>query len=49
MKQADRMRAQWAVILGTDELAAGQATIKNLATGEQRQVPQSDIAATVGA
>ncbi len=38
MKQADRCRATYAIILGTDELAQRQATLKNLATGEQQKI-----------
>ncbi len=38
MKDADRSGARFAVIVGDDELAAGSATIKDLTTGEQRNV-----------
>ena len=33
------------VIIGSDELAAGNATVKNMATGEQQAVPLAELAA----
>jgi histidyl-tRNA synthetase len=39
MKAAGASGARLALILGQDELAAGQASLKDLATGEQRAVP----------
>ena len=38
MQKADAAGARFAVIIGDDELAAGEATLKTLATGEQRRV-----------
>ena len=38
MKQADRCGAIYALILGTDELAAQEVTLKNLQTGEQKRI-----------
>ena len=35
--------AKYAIILGEDELAAGNVTIKNLETGEQKTVPQKAL------
>ena len=43
MKQADRCCAAHAVILGTDELAAGEVTLKNLQTGEQHRVSLEQV------
>ncbi|MFN2588129.1 MAG: histidine--tRNA ligase [Actinomycetota bacterium] len=43
MKDAARSGARWAVILGAEELAAGAATVKDLATGEQEQVPLGEV------
>jgi histidyl-tRNA synthetase len=43
MKDAARSGARWAVILGADELASGTATLKDLATGEQEQVPLDEV------
>ena len=47
---ADRLGARYAVILGEDELAAKQFTVKRLADGEQKQencfagVPEFELA-----
>ena len=38
MQKADAAGARYAVIIGDDELAAGEATVKRLATGEQWRV-----------
>ena len=43
MKDAARSGARWAVILGDDELARGQATVRDLVSGEQRAVARSDL------
>lgn len=44
LAKADALGARYALILGDDELAAGVATVKTLATGEQRQVAFVDLA-----
>ncbi len=38
-KKADREKARFALIIAGDEAAAGTATVKNMATGEQETVP----------
>ena len=38
LKYADRRGIPFAVIVGSDELARGEVSVKNLATGEQREV-----------
>ncbi|HEX2057519.1 MAG TPA: histidine--tRNA ligase [Actinomycetota bacterium] len=43
MKDAARSGARWAVILGAEELAAGAATLRDLANGDQEQVPLDDL------
>lgn len=43
MKDAARSGAGWAAIIGSEELAAGQVTLKNLGTEEQRRVPFEDL------
>jgi histidyl-tRNA synthetase len=48
MQKADAAGARFAVILGDDELARGEAAVKTLATGEQASVPFDRIAAWVG-
>lgn len=48
MKKADAAGADFAVILGDDEIAQGTATLKPLrGQGEQKTLPQADIAAAV--
>jgi histidyl-tRNA synthetase len=41
--QADKLGARYALILGEDEVASGQWTIKTLASGEQRTVTAGDV------
>lgn len=43
MKEADRSGARWAAIVGDDELAKGQVTLKDLKSGEQESVPMNDL------
>jgi histidyl-tRNA synthetase len=43
MKQADRSKAAYALILGGDELAKQVVTLKNLTTGEQTQISFSEL------
>jgi histidyl-tRNA synthetase len=40
---ADRLGARFAVILGEDELAAGQFTVKRLADGDQRKLSEGEL------
>jgi histidyl-tRNA synthetase len=40
---ADRLGARFAVILGDDELAAGQFTVKRLADGDQRKLSEAEL------
>jgi histidyl-tRNA synthetase len=49
MKQADRSGARWAAIVGEQELATGRVTLKDLRTGEQREVALGDLEKEVGA
>jgi histidyl-tRNA synthetase len=46
-KAADRAKARFAAILGDDELDRGEIGLKDMATGEQRQVPLSELAGTL--
>jgi histidyl-tRNA synthetase len=41
-KQADRVGAAFAVILGEDELAQGVVTVRDMASGEEHRVPVAD-------
>lgn len=36
MREADRFKSRYVIIIGTDELARGEVTLKNMATGEQQ-------------
>ncbi|MGH4024436.1 MAG: histidine--tRNA ligase [Pseudonocardiaceae bacterium] len=47
LAQADRAGARVAVILGQDEWATGEVTIRDLETGEQRRTPWRDTPAVV--
>ncbi|MHB8792386.1 MAG: histidine--tRNA ligase [Thermoleophilia bacterium] len=38
MKQANRLNARFAVIIGEDEIAGGSAAVKDMATGEQEMI-----------
>ena len=49
MKGADRSGARLALILGDRDLAAGEAPLKNLTTGEQSPVSLDDAAAHIAA
>ncbi|MBV9117021.1 MAG: histidine--tRNA ligase, partial [Acetobacteraceae bacterium] len=45
MERANRIRARAAVLIGEDDLAAGVAQVKDLATGHQEAVPIADVPA----
>jgi histidyl-tRNA synthetase len=45
LERANRIGARAAVILGPDDIAAGVAQVKNLATGAQEAVKLADLAA----
>jgi histidyl-tRNA synthetase len=47
LKYADRKGIPLAAIVGEEELAAREVTLKVLATGEQRRVPQAEIVEAV--
>ncbi|GAA4472566.1 histidine--tRNA ligase [Rhodococcus olei] len=49
MKAADRSGAQLALVLGERDLADGVIGVKDLSTGDQRQVPLDSVVAEVGA
>ena len=44
MERANKARARAAVILGEAELARGVAQVKDLASGEQRELPLAELA-----
>ncbi|ORM62961.1 histidine--tRNA ligase [Pantoea rodasii] len=45
--RADKWGARIALVLGEDEMKAGQVVIKNLSTGDQQTIAQSEAAATL--
>ena len=49
MSRANDSGARFALIVGEEELAAGEAMVKNLATGEQQRVALHAIPAHIGA
>lgn len=49
MKDASRSGARWAVILGDDEMASGQVTLKDLQTGDQVTMPTDQLEGKVRA
>jgi histidyl-tRNA synthetase len=48
-KTADRNGARWALILGDDELAAGEIVLRDLVSREDRRLPMAGPAAEVAA
>ena len=49
MRRADRIGARAAVLLGDDELARGAATVRDLDSGAQSEVPLDALAARLAA
>jgi histidyl-tRNA synthetase len=49
MKRADRLQARLALIVGGDELARGEVTLRDMRTGDQRAVPRTGIVDAVRA
>ena len=49
MKQAGRTGARFAVIIGEAEMAAGVVTLRDLAWGEEKQLPRAEAVAQVQA
>lgn len=47
MKMADKLGAKQVVIIGEDEIANGIATIRDMASSEQRTVPLAELATTL--
>ncbi|WP_216899009.1 histidine--tRNA ligase [Nocardia alni] len=47
MKAADRSGAKYALVLGDRDLAEGEIGLKDLGSGDQRQIPLDDVVATV--
>ena len=49
MARAAKVNAHTAVILGDDELVKGMATLRDMESGEQQEVPLDGIAAVLAA
>lgn len=43
-RDAERRGAHWVALLGTDEVAQGTLSLKNIRTGEQRSLAAADLA-----
>jgi histidyl-tRNA synthetase len=48
MKDAARSGARYALILGEAELASGKVTLKDLGSGEQREIEMREVEGAVG-
>jgi histidyl-tRNA synthetase len=48
MKRADRVHARLTLLIGGDELARGEVTVRNMATGDQTAVARGAVVAYVG-
>jgi histidyl-tRNA synthetase len=44
MREADKLKARFVLILGADEIAQGEVTLKIMQTGEQKGVKMANIA-----
>jgi histidyl-tRNA synthetase len=44
-KAADRRGAKYCIVLAEQEMKNGTASVKELATGEQREIPRAELAA----
>src|SRR3990170_5733131 len=45
---ANAMGARWAVLIGEKELANGSVALRNMESGEQREVPITELASVLG-
>ncbi|MEX2104313.1 MAG: His/Gly/Thr/Pro-type tRNA ligase C-terminal domain-containing protein, partial [Bacilli bacterium] len=43
MKSADRENSRYVILIGEDELAKNVANVKDLATGQQEEVPMNEV------
>jgi len=43
LKRADRSGARWVIIIGDDELAADEMTVRDLEVGEQTRIPHDEL------
>jgi histidyl-tRNA synthetase len=47
MKRADRVRARLTLLIGSDELAKGEVTVRDMVSGDQTAVARSAVVAHV--
>ena len=47
LKEASKSGAAYTVVLGSDELAAGTAVLRDMAAGEEQTLPQAELAARI--
>ena len=47
IKNATKGGAKWAIFIGEQELASGKFKLKNLESGEEKELPSSQIAARI--
>ena len=47
MEMANKLAAQYTLIVGENEMATGRYALKNMSTGEQLQLTQDEIAAAL--
>jgi histidyl-tRNA synthetase len=47
LKEASKSGASYTVVLGSDELAAGTAVLRDMAAGEEQTLPQAELAARI--
>jgi histidyl-tRNA synthetase len=45
LKRADKLKARTCLVLGDDELASGRGKLRDMSTGQQREVALADLAA----
>jgi histidyl-tRNA synthetase len=48
LREADKLRCRWVGILGERERQQGTLAVKDLERGEQREIPQAEVAARLG-
>ena len=49
MEYANKIQIPYLIIIGEDEAAAGDYTLKNMATGEQKRLSLEQVAAEIKA
>jgi histidyl-tRNA synthetase len=47
LKRADKLKARAAMVLGEEELASGRGKLRDMATGQEREVTLADLAAVL--